>query len=431
MNYNQLSLDQAPEIWTPLRFFISAPLFAMAALILLLISGPEILQNRWYPQTLAITHLITLGFISMVMVGAMFQLLPVLAGAEIYRSKLSSKVIHLLLFMGIILFCTGMAFSISLLLKLGVLLLIPGLLVFLILVSIALLKAKSNFASATGMRFAISAFWVVLLLGGILSAGTAWDSLPLLRELTNIHIIWAALGWVLMMVVAISYQVIPMFQVTHEYPERFKQTFFQVLFLCLIILSVVIYKGLSQTIITAIISGLIVTFSVISMKLLWQRKKRLMDASVYYWFTGLIALIFSVLIFQFENNFNFNFNLSLGVLMGVVFFSGFVMSVINGMIFRIVPFLVWLHLNKKLAFTQKGLSAVPTMNEVISRKKMLYQYYLHITSLILTLLSFVMPVVFFYPAVLLWLMSLGLLFIYLLQAVRLYYNCINESASAN
>jgi len=73
MNYTQLSLDQAPELWAPLRFFISAPVFAIAAIVLMLVSGPEVYQNRWLPETIAITHLITLGFISMVMVGAALQ----------------------------------------------------------------------------------------------------------------------------------------------------------------------------------------------------------------------------------------------------------------------------------------------------------------------------------------------------------------------
>ncbi len=423
MNYNQLSLEQAPEIWSPLRFFISAPLFAIAAVILLIISGPEILQNRWYPHTLAITHLITLGFISMVMVGAMFQLLPVLAGSAIYQSRRSSKLIHVLFFSGTALFTAGLAISEPLLIKLGIILLVPGLLIFLILVSFALYKAKSNFPSATGMRFSISAFWVALALGSVLAIGTAWDSVPLLRELTNIHIVWAALGWVVIMIVAISYQVIPMFQVTQEYPERFKRYFSGFLYFNLILLSGFIYAGLSVTIITAVISGLIVSFSVISIKLLYQRKKRLMDVSVYFWFTGLTALILSVLIYQYKNI----FSIELDVLMAFVFFAGFVMSVINGMIFKIVPFLVWLHLNKKLAFTDKGLSAVPTMNEIISRKKMQRQYYLHITSLILTLLSFSFPGLFFYPAMIFWLLSLSLLFVCLLQAVRIYYSCIAEN----
>lgn len=63
MNTAHLSLDQAPGISTPLRFFLTAPLFAIVAAVLLLFTGPEILQDRWLPETLALTHLLTLGLL--------------------------------------------------------------------------------------------------------------------------------------------------------------------------------------------------------------------------------------------------------------------------------------------------------------------------------------------------------------------------------
>ncbi|MFK5948047.1 MAG: hypothetical protein QM500_04650 [Methylococcales bacterium] len=422
MNYTHLSLDQAPELWTPLRFFISAPLFAISAVLLLLFSGPDVFQNRWLPETLAITHLLTLGFISMIMMGAIFQLLPVLAGCEIYKSKISSKIIHFLMFSGVTFFCTGLAGSQPLLVKLGLFFLVPGLLIFLVLASLGLYKAKSKFASATGMRFSISALWIALFFGGLLAIGTAWESVPLLRQLTSIHVLWATLGWVTLMIVAITYQVIPMFQVTSEYPDKFKQFFSLTLFLSLIVLSVQMFAGYSQVIMVLIVSASILVFSAISVKLLLQRKKRLSDASLYFWLTGLLSLVVCVFVF----NYSFFFEKNMSVLIGFIFFSGFVFSIINGMLFKIVPFLVWLHLNRKLAFTEKGLSAVPTMNEVISRNKMLRQYYFHVAALLLTLSSFFKPEVFFYPAMICWLLSLGLLFTYLLQSVHLFYESLKD-----
>jgi hypothetical protein len=56
-----LSFDQGPPISAPLRFFITAPLFAIGAGFLLLWSGPELFASRWTPAALALTHLITVG----------------------------------------------------------------------------------------------------------------------------------------------------------------------------------------------------------------------------------------------------------------------------------------------------------------------------------------------------------------------------------
>lgn len=52
-----LALAQASPIWVPLRFFITAPLFALTA-ALLLWKGADLFSNRWNPAMLGITHLI-------------------------------------------------------------------------------------------------------------------------------------------------------------------------------------------------------------------------------------------------------------------------------------------------------------------------------------------------------------------------------------
>jgi len=420
MNYTRLSLQQAPDLWVPLRFFISAPIFAIAAAILLLITGPDAFHNRWLPETLAITHLISLGFISMVMIGATFQLLPVLAGCTIYKSKISSLVIYLLLFTGVSFFTVGLAISGTNLIKAGLFFLAPGLLVFLLLTSLSFFKSKSEFASATGMRLAVNSFWIAFLLGLLLAIGTAWDSMPLLRWLTNIHVMWALLGWITIMIVAIAYQVIPMFQVTSEYPDRFKKYFSILLFVCILILSIQDYLGYEHQLTSVVVSIALIFFSFISLKLISKRKKRLVDAGTYFWVTGLCSLIISVFVFNYARYYEFD----LSVLSGYVFFAGFVVSIINGMLFKIVPFLIWLNLNKELSKSNVGISSIPTMNEIISRKKMLLQFYLHLTALIVTLISFYAHAVFFYIGVTLWVISLGVVNLYTYQSVRIYNSVI-------
>ncbi|NOR73087.1 MAG: hypothetical protein GQ467_04370, partial [Mariprofundaceae bacterium] len=54
-----LSLDQAPPLSVPLRFFLTAPLFGIAAALRMLTGGPVIFASRWSPSMFALTHLIT------------------------------------------------------------------------------------------------------------------------------------------------------------------------------------------------------------------------------------------------------------------------------------------------------------------------------------------------------------------------------------
>lgn len=66
-----LSFDQSPPLAAPLRFFLTAPLFAILAGLTLLASGPDALASRWTPAMLALTHLVAVGFMLQVMLGAL------------------------------------------------------------------------------------------------------------------------------------------------------------------------------------------------------------------------------------------------------------------------------------------------------------------------------------------------------------------------
>ncbi len=64
-----LSYDQGPPFGAPLRYFLVAPLFILLAACLGIFM-PDWLTTRWSPVSLALTHLITLGYLAMVMLGA-------------------------------------------------------------------------------------------------------------------------------------------------------------------------------------------------------------------------------------------------------------------------------------------------------------------------------------------------------------------------
>ncbi len=95
-----LSLEQAPPFSVPMRFFMTAPAFAVAAAAVWGLAGPEILLSRWTPSLLAVVHLVTLGFVTLTMMGAMLQMLPVVAGATVIWPRASSALVHGLVTLG-------------------------------------------------------------------------------------------------------------------------------------------------------------------------------------------------------------------------------------------------------------------------------------------------------------------------------------------
>jgi len=95
-----LSYDQSPPIAAPFRFFLTAPVFAILAGALLLWGGPDALASRWTPDVLAVTHLITVGFMLQVMLGALIQILPVVAGANLKQPMRLAAAVHVALNVG-------------------------------------------------------------------------------------------------------------------------------------------------------------------------------------------------------------------------------------------------------------------------------------------------------------------------------------------
>ncbi|MDB2562592.1 hypothetical protein N9X61_03195, partial [Sulfurimonas sp.] len=100
MELNGLSIDQAPPISAPLRFFLTAPLFAILAGFLILLTESESLISRFTMDSIVITHIITIGFLGFIMLGAMTQMLPVLAGAKIPKVNVIATLSHALLVLG-------------------------------------------------------------------------------------------------------------------------------------------------------------------------------------------------------------------------------------------------------------------------------------------------------------------------------------------
>ncbi|MFW2372591.1 MAG: hypothetical protein ACN4GM_05665, partial [Gammaproteobacteria bacterium] len=367
-------------------------------------------------------------FVTMSMMGALFQLLPVLAGSQFPRSNITSPLIHTFFSSGIICLALGLANYQTLLIKTALFLLLPALLAFLIGTSVSLYKAQSSHASVTGMKYSILALWITLALGTMLTIGHGWPSVALIRHYTELHLAWASIGWVTLMTIAIAYQVVPMFQVTNNYPNSMQRALIPGIFLLMLGWTLARYFTLSSvlnlswlsTLMELIICLLLLSYVIMSIRLQMQRKKRLMDSSLFFWLTGLISLAISIVIFLYTK-INYTDH---SMLLGLLFFTGFASSIINGMYYKIIPFLVWLHLNKKLAFTNRSLSSIPTMHEIILQKHSFIQFLLHLFSIIMTIAAVSYPTVFFYPAVVSWLLSWSLLLLLIIKSLLIYRNSL-------
>ena len=190
-----LALERAPPIAVPLRFFLTAPLFLLAAGGVLMWSGPEALAWRGSPAALAATHFVTLGFMTMVMAGAMLQMLPVLAGTPVPHVGVVAALVHGGLALGAAALGVGFLLGQPLLLKIAAWLLGAGIAVLAAAAAAALTRAAVRNATTRGTSLGVAGLVVTVALGLVLIATYAWGvPLPNLAA-RALHPAWGLLGW--------------------------------------------------------------------------------------------------------------------------------------------------------------------------------------------------------------------------------------------
>jgi hypothetical protein len=429
-----LSFDQAPPIRVPFRFFLSAPLFGVLAALLALWYGPSLLDSRWQASVLGLTHLMTLGFLGMAMVGAMLQMLPVVAGSPVAHPVGVARAVHLLLVPGVLLLVAGFILGEHWLMRLAMLLLGSGFTVFVAAVGRSLWRASAANPTVVGMRVAVAALAVTVTLGLTLASNYGWDWWLIQRiQLTNLHLTWGLLGWVGLLVAGVSFQVVPMFQLTPNYPKPVTRWLTRLLFALLLLWSATLLlpdEDLQELATLAV--GLLAAvgfalYALVTLRLQRQRRRKQSDVTLLFWRFAMVCLLLA---------------LAMGVagqlhpglergqadnwLLAFLFIAGFGVSVVNGMLYKIVPFLIWFHLQSRLM----GIAKVPNMKQIMPEPGMRRQMWLHFAAVpVLAGAALWTPLV--YPAALLFGASMLLLETNLWLAFRLYCHHINLAESAD
>ncbi|MBI5658234.1 MAG: hypothetical protein HZC43_01500 [Nitrosomonadales bacterium] len=432
MSIASLSLEQAPPISVPFRFFLSAPLFLLLAALALLAAGPDALQSRWTPALLGITHLLTLGCMGMVMSGAMMQLLPVLAGTPVPNPRGVAWAIHLPLLAGSALLGGGLYSGATLPIILAVPLLAFAFAVFLGLSVYSLaVRAQAHNATTRAMLMALVALLFTIVLGLLLAAAiTGLLDLPM-PQLAALHVGWGLLGWTALLVIGVAYQVVPMFQLTPPYPKAVARWLGGTLFALLLLWSFHPLlpepaSGILALVAACGLAACVAAFSVITLRLQHKRRRKVPDITMEFWRTGLACLLAaSVLWLAGQLSGALADSTFYPLALGILFLVGFALSVIQGMLYKIVSFLVWFHLQGKLP-----VGKTPNMKDIISDRAARRHWRAHLISLPFCLAAALWPWPWVYAAGGALLLGAALLLANLARASNLYRHALANGHGA-
>lgn len=418
-----LSFDQSPPLAAPLRFFLTAPLFAVLAGVLLLSSGPDGLASRWTPAVLALTHLIAVGFMLQVMLGAMLQIMPVVAGANMARPLRVASLVHAAISLGtLVLVAAFLTFSPALF-KLAAVVLGAGVTVFVASATRALYGIASPSPTIQGLKHALAGLAVTVGLGVAMTVSLGWSlNLPLL-QLADLHLGWGFVAWGAVLLAAVAYVVVPMFQITPAYPDWFDRRFSWVALTVTALWTIAEVLGwdLVSTLLGGAVVSLAALFAAVTLNIQRRSKRARFDATQHYWRGAMLSALMAGALWLAAR--------TLAVvgewpawplLCGVLVLFGAFMSVIIGMLYKIVPFLIWLHLQNAGELGRQGRVPAPNMKKIIAASDMDRQLLAHFSACALLLLAVCWPTAFVYPAGIALIVANGWLLRNLWSAILVY-----------
>lgn len=417
MDFDGLSVDQAPPISAPLRFFLTAPLFAILAGVLILFSDAITLSSRYSVETIVITHAITIGFLGFVMLGALVQMLPVLAGVRLAKVDIVSKVSYLLLFFGTLFMIFGLWFDMSKMILLASLFLTCG---FLILIISMLLAFRGVINVTASIRAMISSLFFALfitLIGAHLLASYGIGKFSELHHVfADVHSVWAIFGFAGILIIGVAFHVLPMFYVAPRFKRFCKKSVVLLITTGLFLwLFLNLFFDSYSTIAKIWIALFFWAFSTTVYLKLNARRRKVSDVTVWYWRSAAVFMTLGTFAWSINDFLDEKYIVIVSILIG----GGFILSIMTGMLYKIVPFLVWFHLNAK------GYMSIPTMNEMIDKRLSKVQFILFILSLVGFIFSFFIPSLLSIFAIT-FILSMVILEYNIVSVVLIYYKTLKR-----
>jgi hypothetical protein len=330
--------ERAPSLWVPLRFFLGG-LFALAVLLVVAYQKAPLLAADYLhnPATLAVTHLFTLGLGGMVVMGALYQMVPVLLYSTLFSERLAN--VHLAVHAtGLVLMVTGFLKFATLWTATGGGLVLTGAILFVINLGMTFRRAERWNWHGAFMPVAVLFYLSTLIWGFVLALNQRYGFLGEVEgaPLTG-HLTLGFLGWFSLMIVSAGLKLVPMFAPAKSLPPR---------------LVAATGGGLAAGVL-AILAGLW-----LGRPLLWAGA--VLAAAALLSYAGLISYAY---LHRRTGPLDFSVRFSLTAayfmmpaVLGLpwaprewqagltfLFALGFVGGTILGMLLRIIPFMVWLH----------------------------------------------------------------------------------------
>ena len=379
-----INIGKAPKNSAVLPFYETGAIFFLALTIMLLVCPAALEGNYFQPHLLAIVHTAAIGWGTMVIFGASYQLLPVICEKDLYSASIALLSYFFLAFGAILLILSFWFF------RTGVIMIGGGSLIL----TAALLYLLNAWKTAGSCKkynvqrcFVISsAVWLVVTasIGLLLAINLRYPFIPGNHlEILKLHSHAGLAGWFLQLIAGVSAKLLPMFLLGKSDKEKLLRRAFwlQNTGLVAFILDgyfngitwrVFFYEGM---VLAGVIAWLLYLTDVYG-----NRVKKKIDCQMKYVGISILALLIS---FMLIPAIYYLTAYKWAIIYGLFVFLGWISAIILGMTFKTLPFIVWNERYKNL----NGKVKIPMPKQLYKEKILDWQFRCYIMALMLLALG--------------------------------------------
>ena len=343
------SVSNSPAKWVVLPHYAFAALAFVVLSVLLLFSTDAFGGHYFHPKLLTLTHVTVLGWATMLIFGALYQLLPVVLDCRLYSEKLAVYTFALLGCGTILLAYSFWFFQVGWTMHVAACFLFVAFLLFNINVIQTARKAPKWIVEADFI--VTSAIWLLVtgLIGLLMALNFTFPFLPDEHvHYLKLHAHIGMAGWFLLLIIGVGAKLIPMFLLAH--PKGTKKLSWSYNLINLGLILFIFDHMLLRTGLLPVYAGLVVAGMVLFLLYLREARETMqrkeIDLGMQQTFIALALLVLPlVLVFVVSSNFNLPQGIlsSVYLVYGVSIFLGFVTALILGQTFKTLPFIVWMH----------------------------------------------------------------------------------------
>jgi hypothetical protein len=360
-----------------IHYLVSAFCFVSMAVMLLMTAG-NLTGHYFHPHILAITHMATLGWGTLIIFGAVYQLLPVILETELYSYKLGWLSLGLFIPGLILLVYSFWHFQPGLFMQCGSLLLLSGITLFGLNVFLTSKRSRNDIHQ----EFIITAcIWLIAtaLLGALLVFNFRYAFLQKDHLLfLKLHAHMGLAGWFLMLIAGVSSKLIPMFLVSKAQRQGLLTWSYYLMNAGLLLFVTDTYfSGLNtKTYVAAfIVLGGIVCWVFFLVRSFRSRIRKTIDlpmghSVLSFALLGTALIVLPLIIFNTVNSDQKAIDYT--TLYGTLLLMGWISSLILGQTFKTLPYIVWTRNYQHLT----GSGLIPMPADLLNHKVLRVQFFL-------------------------------------------------------